>query len=105
MGLFTALVSEVSSPSTTSKLLSACTIDNALSFVTIPNAIRLFGLWVSYRLLLALYYVSPLHPLYEFPGPKLAAASYLYEAWYDAVLGGKYSWQIKAMHEKYGTIL
>jgi hypothetical protein len=56
-------------------------------------------------MLLALYNVSPFHPLSKFPGPKLAAASYLYEAWYDLVLVGRYSWEIKAMHEKYGASL
>jgi hypothetical protein len=86
-------------------MLSASSFQEVLSFVTVPNFILLSGLWLSYRVLLAVYNVSPFHPLSKFPGPKLAAASYLYEAWYDLVLVGRYSWEIKAMHEKYGTFL
>lgn len=81
---------------------STSRIEAALDFVTIDSVIRLFGLWFGYRFLLALYNISPFHPLYKFPGPKLAAASFLYEAWYDLIKVGKYSWEIKAMHEKYG---
>lgn len=81
---------------------STFSIDGALAFATVNNGLRLCGLWLGYRLLLALYNISPFHPLYKFPGPKLAAASYLYEAWYDLVKVGRYSWEIKAMHEKYG---
>lgn len=36
-----------------------------------------------YRIALALYNISPFHPLAKFPGPKIAAASYVYEAYYD----------------------
>lgn len=78
-------------------------MEGALAFVTLQHALRLFWLWLGYRVLTLLYNVSPLHPLYKFPGPKLAAASFLYEMWFDLVKGGKYSWEIKAMHQKYGT--
>lgn len=84
---------------------STLSIEGALAFVTVTNALRFIGVWLGYRLLLAVYNTSPLHPLHKFPGPKLAAASYLYEAWYDLVKVGKYSWEIKAMHEKYGMSL
>ncbi|GAB1317992.1 hypothetical protein MFIFM68171_08202 [Madurella fahalii] len=84
---------------------SAFGIEGALAFAALHNALRLFGLWFGYRLLLALYNISPFHPLYRFPGPKLAAATYLYEAWYDLVKVGRYSWEIKSMHEKYGPIV
>lgn len=43
------------------------------------------------------------HPLAEFPGPKIAAATFLYEFYYDVVKGGMYIWEIERMHEKYGT--
>lgn len=81
---------------------STLSLESALAFVTINNVLRLSGLWIGYRLLYALYNISPLHPLYKFPGPKLAAASFLYEAWYDLVKVGRYTREIKVMHEKYG---
>lgn len=80
-------------------------LEEAFAYATVNNALRLGGLWLGYRVLLALYNISPFHPLYKFPGPRLAAASYLYEAWYDLVKVGRYSWEIKAMHEKYGMCL
>ncbi|KAJ5587589.1 uncharacterized protein N7459_003354 [Penicillium hispanicum] len=45
------------------------------------------------------------HPLRGFPGPKLAAATFLYEFYYDVVKGGMYIWEIERMHEKYGKQL
>jgi hypothetical protein len=42
------------------------------------------------------------HPLSKFPGPKLAAATFLYEFYYDVVKSGMYIWEIERMHEKYG---
>ncbi|KAL2802295.1 cytochrome P450 [Aspergillus granulosus] len=65
----------------------------------------IFGLWLAYFLLRALYNILPLHPLNHIPGPKLAAATFLYEAWFDLVLGGRYTHQIKRMHEKYGPVV
>jgi len=75
------------------------------TFLTTANILGLFGLWVAYRASLALYNISPFHPLYRFPGPKLAAASFLYEFWFDFVTVGRYTWEIKRMHEKYGKCL
>lgn len=43
------------------------------------------------------------HPLAGFPGPKLAAATFLYEFYYDVIKGGMYIWEVERMHEKYGT--
>ncbi|KAF4459440.1 benzoate 4-monooxygenase cytochrome p450 [Fusarium albosuccineum] len=63
------------------------------------------GLWVIYRLLIALYNVSPFHPLAGFPGPKIAAASYAYEAYYDWWRLGRYGHKIRRMHEQYGPIV
>ncbi|KAH8901066.1 putative cytochrome P450 [Thozetella sp. PMI_491] len=79
--------------------------EDVFAIATINNGLRFFVLWLGYRLLIAVYNISPFHPLSKFPGPKLAAASYLYEAWYDLIKVGKYSWEIKAMHEKYGPIV
>jgi hypothetical protein len=59
--------------------------------------------WLAYRVGIALYNISPFHPLAHFPGPKIAAASYLYEAYYDWWLVGRYGKVIARMHESYGT--
>ena len=71
--------------------------------LTLMSIVRLLGLWLTYRVLLCLYNISPFHPLYRFPGPRLAAMSFWYEAWYDFFLMGRYTHEIRRMHEKYGT--
>ncbi|KAF9890911.1 hypothetical protein FE257_005487 [Aspergillus nanangensis] len=67
--------------------------------------VYLIGLWIGYRILIACYNISPLHPLSRFPGPKRAAASYLYEAYYDWVCLGRYGHEIRRMHERYGPVV
>ena len=44
------------------------------------------------------------HPLAKFPGPRLAAASSWYEAYYEIVLKGQYSRQISKLHDQYGML-
>jgi hypothetical protein len=56
-----------------------------------------------YYFILGVYRVT-LHPLARFPGPKLAAASFWYEFYYDVLLWGRYGRRIKELHEIYGTI-
>lgn len=73
----------------------------ALSFT---NTASLVALWIGYHILVALYNISPFHPLSRFPGPKIAAASYLYEAYYDWILMGRYGHEIRRMHEVYGEL-
>ena len=41
-------------------------------------------------------------PLSKFPGPKLAAATYLFEGYYDVVKRGKYTFKIRDLHAEYG---
>ncbi|KAA8572114.1 hypothetical protein MFRU_018g01200 [Monilinia fructicola] len=45
------------------------------------------------------------HPLARFPGPKLAAATRWYEAYYDVVHEGQYTFKIKRLHKEYGPII
>ena len=42
------------------------------------------------------------HPLKHIPGPPLAVATYLYESYYDHILDGQFTFQLKALHEKFG---
>ncbi|KAK2044830.1 trichodiene oxygenase [Colletotrichum somersetense] len=61
--------------------------------------------WIAYHFVLALYNISPFHPLSKIPGPKLAGASYLYEFWFDFVKKGRYTLEIRRLHEVYGPIV
>lgn len=74
------------------------------SFLTSRNALFLVCGWIAYKLLLALWNLSPFHPLSHIPGPKLATATYLPEFWYDVVKFGRYTKEIQKMHEVYGTL-
>lgn len=56
---------------------------------------------ILYSLGLAIYRLT-LDPLAGFPGPKLAAATYWYEFYYDWWCQGKYIFKIEKMHGKYG---
>ena len=40
-----------------------------------------------------------------FPGPKIAAATFWYEFYYDWLRKGKYIFVIEEMHKKYGSAL
>ncbi|SPO06184.1 related to trichodiene oxygenase cytochrome P450 [Cephalotrichum gorgonifer] len=79
--------------------------DTFWSSLSLRGAANLMCVWVVYRIGVALYNISPFHPLSHFPGPKIAAASYLYEAYYDWILVGRYGREIKLMHDKYGPIV
>jgi len=82
---------------------SATSFDLLVGLLTMSIVIRLTWLYVLYILLRTMYNISPLHPLYQFPGPKLAAATLWYEGWYDMILTGQYTKQIAKMHDIYGT--
>lgn len=67
--------------------------------------VTIITIFLGYRLLLILYNISPLHPLSPIPGPKLAAATYFPEFYYDVICLGKYTTKIREMHEKYGPLV
>ena len=50
---------------------------------------------VAYRLFFS--------PIARFPGPKLAAATDIYEFYYNWWCQGKYVFEIEKMHQKYGS--
>ncbi|KAJ6153740.1 hypothetical protein N7470_006699 [Penicillium chermesinum] len=74
-------------------------------FVSEISIVHVLGLWLGYHVVLALYNISPFHPLSHFPGPKLASATFLYEAWFDLVKGGRFTNEIKRLHAIYGIVL
>ena len=70
------------------------------------------GVLITASLIIALLYFSSLvvyrlylSPLAKFPGPKLAAATYLFEIYYDVVKRGKYTFKIRDLHAQYGKCL
>ena len=65
----------------------------ALEVVFLSVAVYIIALAV-YRL-----YFSPLA---KFPGPKLAALSKWYEAYYEIYLKGQFSFHLDDLHERYG---
>lgn len=61
----------------------------------------LVGAIIAYYATLVFYRLF-LHPLARFPGPKAAAISRWYEAYYDVLLGGQYTSKIAELHREYG---
>ena len=72
---------------------------------SIPTSLLLVlaGTWIIYKFIRSAYNLF-FHPLSHIPGPKLSAASYFPEFYYDVVRSGLYTKQIMQMHEQYGTI-
>ena len=68
--------------------------------------------WAAFCIML-LHWVAQIiyrlfvHPLSRFPGPKLAAATGWYEAYFDLLVkdGGQFMFEIKRLHQKYGQLV
>lgn len=64
--------------------------------------------WRSSIIAVIIYYATLIvyrlyfHPLARFPGPKLAAVSRWYEAYYDLIQGGQYTPKIVQLHKQFG---
>ena len=69
-----------------------------LFYGSIASAIVIFTL---YRVSVILYRLF-LHPLRKIPGPKFAAATTLYETYYDLVRGGTFTFKIRDLHRQHG---
>jgi hypothetical protein len=65
----------------------------------LPGVVLLGLLWLVYGVISRLY----LSPLAKFPSPKLVALSKWYEFYCEVVLNGKFTFEIRRVHEKYGA--
>lgn len=64
-------------------------------------AVAFVIVFLLYFIGLAVYRLC-LSPVAKFPGPRLAAVTYLYELYYDVVKRGKYTFKIRDLHARYG---
>jgi len=74
-------------------------LSGALSF---PQAIFYFVFILSPLFVFRLVYRLYFHPLAKFPGPKLAAATSLYNAYYDIMQPGLVK-MLPELHRNYGA--
>ncbi|PHH73528.1 hypothetical protein CDD80_3750 [Ophiocordyceps camponoti-rufipedis] len=63
-----------------------------------------FGALVAYLVVRTVYRLR-FHPLARIPGPRLTAATHLYEFFYNVIRPGVFLFKIEAMHRKYGPIV
>jgi hypothetical protein len=80
------------------------------TWTSLPSApvliITLIVLSISYSLVLTVYRLT-LHPLAQFPGPKLNAATGWYEFYLKKNRGPRqtFAFEIERMHQRYGPIV
>jgi hypothetical protein len=74
---------------------------SSISYTHIGFLIGVVGVYTIYGAFWRLYY----SPIAHIPGPKLAALTWLYEFYYDIVLGGQYVFKINDLHREYGPII
>lgn len=65
------------------------------------GAIAAAAIYLTTKVIYRLY----LHPLSRFPGPKLAAATYLYGAYYDVVQEAQFVFKLNELHDAYGPVV
>lgn len=65
--------------------------------------VALLFFFLTYLVLKTIYRLT-LHPLAGFPGPKLAAVTSLYNAYYDILQPGLIK-KLPEMHKKYGDVI
>ena len=78
-------------------------MDYLASGYFIPTWLALSLAAVVFQILKIVYRLY-LGPLAGFPGPKLAAATNLYNAYYDLILHGSFIKLLPALHRKYGAL-
>lgn len=81
--------------------LEAAGVSSQPSFVAFlwPSVLLLWPLYVVVLVVCRLY----LSPIAHIPGPRLAAVTWWYEAYYEIVLSGRYSFHIDKLHDIYGS--
>ena len=79
-------------------------LEASIRLLTPTNLALAFASGIIY--VVSLYvYRAYFDSLSHIPGPKLAAATLWYEFYFDVVKMGRFTWEIKKMHEKYGKFL
>ncbi|KAE8143633.1 cytochrome P450 [Aspergillus pseudotamarii] len=67
----------------------------------VETSLILLSLWTAVGAIRRLFF----HPLSHIPGPRLAALTWWYEFYYDAVQPGQYVFKIQELHKQYGPII
>lgn len=75
-----------------------------MEYLLLYAALAVVALLVLFCLRVLIYRLYA-HPLAGFPGPSLAAATFLYEFYFDVIKGGMYIWEIERMHEQFGKFI
>ena len=73
-------------------------LDRLSSTQVIVSLASVFVLYVAGLVVYRLFF----HPLAKYPGPRLAAITRYYEAYYDLWKGGIYTFKIGELHKEYG---
>ena len=76
-----------------------------ISFQAILTYAAIILTLISAYVIGVLVYRLAFSPLARFPGPRLAAATRLYETYFQMVKGGVFTWHIDQLHEEYGPIV
>ncbi|KAI3606063.1 benzoate 4-monooxygenase cytochrome p450 [Moniliophthora roreri] len=74
----------------------------------LPDAMGLVDSTLTILLLystLIVIYRLVLHPLRSFPGPRIAAVTDYYQAYFDVVKGGQLLKHLRKLHEEYGPVV
>jgi hypothetical protein len=74
-------------------------------FCHVSNIFKLLILVLFISLSSRVIYNVYFHPLVAIPGPKIAAATYLYQTYYSIVGGSRFYLQIGKLHEIYGDYM
>ncbi|KAK1758505.1 cytochrome P450 CYP542B3 [Echria macrotheca] len=89
---------------TPTTLLPPWLLPSSLSSLPLTTPALILTLLVLYISSLAVNRLF-LSPLSSVPGPRLAALTWLYEFYYDIILGGQYVFKTIDLHKKYGPVV